>query len=248
MRAGRGRRRRRGSGCCLPMRIRCMSRAICRGRCMRRRGIGGAAVVFAAADCDGVLAAGGDAAGVFGAGECVSAEAGERSGEQAGGGEWAVSAGGARGVFCGGRASRRWGARCWKMWRWRGRSSGGRVGFGFGMLRMRWRRGCIGRLAEMVEGWTKNLALLFAIRRWLLALWRVLDLLLFFGLPVLALHCSAEDALPGCGAAGCCGCGPVAVLSRVARSNFPGGGCGDFDSWDSAVCLAAGAELCCITR
>ena len=41
-------------------------------------------------------------------------------------------------------------------------------------------------LPEMVEGWTKNLALLFPRPLWLAA-WRVLDLLLFFGLPVLAL-------------------------------------------------------------
>jgi hypothetical protein len=41
--------------------------------------------------------------------------------------------------------------------------------------------------AEMIEGWTKNLALLFPqpIR---LALWRILDILLFFGLPILALR------------------------------------------------------------
>jgi hypothetical protein len=41
-------------------------------------------------------------------------------------------------------------------------------------------------LPEMVEGWTKNLALLFP-RPLGLAAWRALDLLLFFGLPVLAL-------------------------------------------------------------
>ncbi|HEU5341302.1 glycosyltransferase family 2 protein [Edaphobacter sp.] len=38
---------------------------------------------------------------------------------------------------------------------------------------------------EMVEGWTKNLALLFP-KPVALALWRMLDMLLFFGLPVLA--------------------------------------------------------------
>ncbi len=41
-------------------------------------------------------------------------------------------------------------------------------------------------LPEMVEGWTKNLALLFP-RPLGLAVWRALDLLLFFVLPVLAL-------------------------------------------------------------
>jgi glycosyltransferase involved in cell wall biosynthesis len=39
--------------------------------------------------------------------------------------------------------------------------------------------------SEMIEGWTKNLALLFP-KPVALALWRILDLLLFFGLPVLA--------------------------------------------------------------
>jgi glycosyltransferase involved in cell wall biosynthesis len=39
--------------------------------------------------------------------------------------------------------------------------------------------------SEMIEGWTKNLALLFP-RPVALALWRILDLLLFFGLPALA--------------------------------------------------------------
>jgi glycosyltransferase involved in cell wall biosynthesis len=40
--------------------------------------------------------------------------------------------------------------------------------------------------SEMMEGWTKNLALLFP-KPITLALWRILDLLLFFGLPILAL-------------------------------------------------------------
>ena len=40
--------------------------------------------------------------------------------------------------------------------------------------------------SEMIEGWTKNLSLLFP-KPVTLALWRILDLLLFFGLPVLAL-------------------------------------------------------------
>lgn len=40
--------------------------------------------------------------------------------------------------------------------------------------------------SDMIEGWTKNLALLMP-KPIALALWRVLDLLLFFGLPALAL-------------------------------------------------------------
>ncbi len=41
-------------------------------------------------------------------------------------------------------------------------------------------------LPEMIEGWTKNLALLFPSPI-ILAAWRVLDLILFFGLPLVAL-------------------------------------------------------------
>jgi glycosyltransferase involved in cell wall biosynthesis len=40
--------------------------------------------------------------------------------------------------------------------------------------------------SEMIEGWTKNLALLLP-KPVTLALWRILDLLLYFGLPMLAL-------------------------------------------------------------
>jgi glycosyltransferase involved in cell wall biosynthesis len=43
--------------------------------------------------------------------------------------------------------------------------------------------------SEMIEGWIKNLALLLP-RPVTLALWRILDLLLFFGLPALALGLS----------------------------------------------------------
>lgn len=75
---------------------------------------------------------------------------------------------------------------------------------------------------EMVEGWTKNLALLFP-KPVALALWRVLDLLLFFGLPVVAFGLwwlvSWQRAV-------------ILLIwartlwrfyARVARSNFPAG-------------------------
>ena len=74
--------------------------------------------------------------------------------------------------------------------------------------------------ADMIEGWTKNLALLFP-RPIYLAAWRVLDLLLFVGLPVLALGMSWLVSWQR-----------TAILllwartlwrfyARVARSNFP---------------------------
>jgi glycosyltransferase involved in cell wall biosynthesis len=72
----------------------------------------------------------------------------------------------------------------------------------------------------MIEGWTKNLALLFP-KPIALALWRILDLLLFFGLPALALGLYWLQPWQR----------TVILLlwirtlwrfySRVARSNFP---------------------------
>ena len=74
--------------------------------------------------------------------------------------------------------------------------------------------------SEMMEGWTKNLALLFP-KPVALALWRILDLLLFFGLPALALGLYWLQPWQR----------SVILLlwirtlwrfySRVARSNFP---------------------------
>lgn len=77
-------------------------------------------------------------------------------------------------------------------------------------------------LPEMVEGWTKNLDLLMPSAL-SLAAWRVLDLLLFFGLPMVAFgipHLVGWQR------------GAILLLwvrtafrfySRVARSNFPAG-------------------------
>ncbi len=74
--------------------------------------------------------------------------------------------------------------------------------------------------AEMVEGWTKNLALLFPSPIYLAA-WRVLDILLFFGLPALAVAIPWLVSWQR---------GVVLILwvrtlwrfyARVARSNFP---------------------------
>ena len=74
--------------------------------------------------------------------------------------------------------------------------------------------------AEMIEGWTKNLARLFPSPV-ALALWRVLDLLLFFGLPVVAYLVPPKIPYQGV----------VFLLlwvrtsfrfyNRVMRSNFP---------------------------
>src|SRR5581483_9651479 len=80
----------------------------------------------------------------------------------------------------------------------------------------------------MIEGWSKNLALLFN-NALMLAIWRALDFLLLFGLPLLAIelwnaHLAARS-LEWLGA------GWILVLlwvrtlvrfyARVAKSNFP---------------------------
>ncbi len=84
------------------------------------------------------------------------------------------------------------------------------------------------RTSAMIEGWTKNLALLFA-NTLAMSLWRALDFLLLFGLPVLAVELwnarLAARSLEWLGA------GWILVLlwvrtlvrfySRVAKSNFP---------------------------
>jgi len=78
-------------------------------------------------------------------------------------------------------------------------------------------------LPEMIEGWTKNLAVLFPSPV-LLALWRILDALLFFGLPIVALALSSRPPWQ-----------PAVIwilwlrtlfrfYSRVARSHFPAAG------------------------
>jgi len=79
-------------------------------------------------------------------------------------------------------------------------------------------------LPEMIEGWTKNLALLFP-QPIALALWRVLDVLLFFGIPWLALTWPYLVAWQR---------GALMLIwlrtlwryyARVARSNFPAFDC-----------------------
>jgi glycosyltransferase involved in cell wall biosynthesis len=82
--------------------------------------------------------------------------------------------------------------------------------------------------AAMIEGWTKNLALLFADSL-ALALWRALDILLLLGLPVLAVELW-NTPLPGPWLQWL-GAGWVLALlwvrtvfrfyARVAKSNFP---------------------------
>ncbi|MGD0730538.1 MAG: glycosyltransferase family 2 protein [Terracidiphilus sp.] len=86
--------------------------------------------------------------------------------------------------------------------------------------------------AAMIEGWTKNLALLFD-NSLALALWRALDFLLLFGLPVLAIE--LWNARLGAHSLEWLGAGWVLALlwvrtlfrfyARVAKSNFPFADC-----------------------
>ena len=79
--------------------------------------------------------------------------------------------------------------------------------------------------AAMIEGWTKNLALLFD-NTLAMALWRALDFLLLFGLPVLAVELwnarlarprrSSGSAQDGCWP--CSGCAPSSA-STLASPN-----------------------------
>ena len=82
--------------------------------------------------------------------------------------------------------------------------------------------------AAMIEGWTKNLALLFN-NTLVTALWKALDLALLFGLPVLAVN--LWNARFGLRSLEWLGAGWVLALlwvrtlvrfyARVAKSNFP---------------------------
>ncbi len=82
--------------------------------------------------------------------------------------------------------------------------------------------------AAMIEGWTKNLALLFD-NTLAMSLWRALDFLLLFGLPVLAIE--LWNARLGARSLEWLGAGWILALlwvrtmvrfyARVAKSNFP---------------------------
>jgi glycosyltransferase involved in cell wall biosynthesis len=75
-------------------------------------------------------------------------------------------------------------------------------------------------LPEMLEGWTKNLAVLFP-RPLLLAAWRVLDLVLFFGIPAFALGLPYLVSWQRWALLLIWARTLWRFYSRVARSNFP---------------------------
>ena len=114
------------------------------------------------------------------------------------------------------------------MWSWRLLAKKRKVG-----LRFRYADDAVSTrmyrsTAAMIEGWTKNLALLFD-NALTLAVWRALDLFCSSGLPFLAIelwnaHFSSH-ALEWLGAGwvlAFSGCAPwSASTSRVAKSNFP---------------------------
>jgi hypothetical protein len=73
---------------------------------------------------------------------------------------------------------------------------------------------------EMVEGWTKNLALLMPSPI-ALALWRILDVLLFFGLPICAAVVPPKIPYQGLVFLFLWVRTLFRFYNRVARSNFP---------------------------
>jgi hypothetical protein len=87
-------------------------------------------------------------------------------------------------------------------------------------------------VGAMAEGWSKNLALLFN-NALMLAVWRALDFLLLFGLPLLAIEFwnarLAARSLEWLGAGWILGLLWVRTLvrfyARVAKSNFPSRDC-----------------------
>ena len=76
---------------------------------------------------------------------------------------------------------------------------------------------CTAPLPEMIEGWTKNLALLFPSPI-ALALWRILELLLFFGLPILALGIAWLVPWQRCGTPAVSGSEPSGASTPASRA------------------------------
>ncbi len=102
-------------------------------------------------------------------------------------GQRAVSAHRARGLPPPWRPRAWWPKRFWKTWSWPILAKRRKIG-----LRFRYADDAVSTrmyrtAAAMIEGWTKNLALLFS-NCLALALWRILDILLLFVLPVLAVE------------------------------------------------------------
>ena len=97
-------------------------------------------------------------------------------------------------------------------------------------------------LPEMLEGWTKNLAVLFP-RPLYLAAWRVLDLVLFFGIPAFALGLPYLVSWQRWALLLIWARTLWRFYSRVAKSNFPAIDCAIVDPGSSAVRLPSGAEL-----
>ena len=101
----------------------------------------------------------------------------------------------------------------------------------------------------MMEGWTKNLALLFD-NALATAVWRVLDIFLLFGLPWLAVrmwnarfaHIRWNGWAPG-GYWRCCGCGTCSVFTRGWRNRIFRLWIARSRPWACRCCLSALSEL-----
>ncbi len=120
--------------------------------------------------------------------------------------------------------------RCWRMWNWLllAKAAQGRPSLS---LRRRCGspRACTVQHGAMIEGWTKNLALLFN-NALALSLWRALDIVPSLRASRAWRSSSGTPTSPrirssGWGPAGSCCCSGCATLfrfyARVAKSNFP---------------------------
>ena len=150
----------------------------------------------------------------------------------------------------GSAATPAWPARCWKMWSWRFWPSGARSDCASAMPTTPCPRACTAAPAAMIEGWTKNLALLFD-NALMLAIWRALDFLLLFGLPVLAYQTverATWRAWPGVagrgmGAGAALAADAVPVLCAGGQVEFSVPRLRDGAAGPAAVCGAALSQL-----
>ena len=124
----------------------------------------------------------------------------------------------------------------------------GRSDCAFATLLTLFPRGCTVLSGAMLEGWSKNLALLFG-NSLFLAAWRVLDLILLIGLPLLAWRYWSYPVayVPWITAGWLLALVWLRSLwryyARVAKSNFPAGRLPHLAARFTAVCLAALPQL-----
>ena len=178
-------------GCCSPTPTRSTKRATCRARSTRPKDTMPRCCPLAAQIVTGFWQQAVDAVGLLGAGERLSPEGGQRSRESARGRKRTVSTGRARRLLRG-----RWTSRSWQQGA-RGRRVGRDVKGSADSagkarsIRFRYAPDALSArmyatLPEMLEGWTRIWRCCFRVPC-IWQRWRVVDLVLFFGIPAFAL-------------------------------------------------------------